>query len=105
MPVYWSGLDAYLFVVVVPVIPSSQSTVPNSHSQLPLVGLLVLFLQLTLQGQKSCFIHSRNLSTQDRSWHAVGAVSLFVEQMNKQGCQPEEVTPELRLVKWVHLHL
>lgn len=25
------------------------------------------------------------------------AVSLFVEQLNKQVCQPEEVTPELRL--------
>lgn len=57
-PVYGSGLDAHLFFFfIVPVIPSPQPTVLTSHRWLPLVGLFVLFLQLTLQGQKSCFIH------------------------------------------------
>lgn len=32
----------YFFVVVVPVMPSSQPTVPNSHPRLPLVGLICI---------------------------------------------------------------
>lgn len=58
---------------------------------------LCCFLHLTPQGQESCFIHPGNLSTQNRNEHIVNAVPLFVEQMNKQLCQPEVVTPELRL--------
>lgn len=62
----------------------------------PSVGSCVLFPPFDSSRTGIMFYSSQKPQHSEQELRVGSAVSLFAGQMNKQACEPEELTPELR---------